>query len=65
MATAAGRQAVVIGAGMAGLVDAKALSGHFETITVLDRGSVVIVMANEASWDCYHRRGKIELRGHQ
>jgi 2-polyprenyl-6-methoxyphenol hydroxylase-like FAD-dependent oxidoreductase len=40
MATAAGRQAVVIGAGMAGLVAAKALSGHFETITVLDRDSL-------------------------
>jgi flavin-dependent dehydrogenase len=32
-----GRQAIVVGAGIGGLVAAKALSSHFGTVTVLER----------------------------
>src|ERR1700722_5169745 len=32
-----GRQAIVVGAGLGGLVAAKALSSHFGTVTVLER----------------------------
>jgi cation diffusion facilitator CzcD-associated flavoprotein CzcO len=35
-----GRQAAVIGAGMGGLAAAKALSGYFDGVTVLDRDSL-------------------------
>src|SRR4029077_12386236 len=34
------RQAVVIGAGIAGLAAARALSGHFEQVVVLERDSL-------------------------
>src|SRR5438270_7014069 len=35
-----GRQAVVVGAGMAGLAASKALSSFFETVTVLERDAL-------------------------
>jgi len=40
MAKPIGKQAVVIGAGMGGLTAAKALSGHFGQVTILDRDSL-------------------------
>jgi 2-polyprenyl-6-methoxyphenol hydroxylase-like FAD-dependent oxidoreductase len=40
MRTAIGKQAVVIGAGMGGLSAAKALSGHFDYVTVLERDAL-------------------------
>jgi 2-polyprenyl-6-methoxyphenol hydroxylase-like FAD-dependent oxidoreductase len=35
-----GKRAVVVGAGIGGLAAAKALSGHFDTVTVLDRDTL-------------------------
>lgn len=40
MANQIGKQAAVVGAGMGGLTAAKALSSHFEHVTVLDRDSL-------------------------
>ena len=40
MARSIGKHAVVIGAGMGGLTAAKALSGHFDQVTILDRDAL-------------------------
>jgi flavin-dependent dehydrogenase len=43
-----GTQAVVVGAGMAGLVAAKALSAHFERVTVLERDELLATPGHRA-----------------
>jgi 2-polyprenyl-6-methoxyphenol hydroxylase-like FAD-dependent oxidoreductase len=40
MANCIGRHAVVVGAGIGGLTAAKALSRHFERVTIVDRDSM-------------------------
>ena len=40
MPNSLGKRAVVVGAGIGGLAAAKALSGHFDTVTVLDRDTL-------------------------
>lgn len=40
MSSLSGKKAVVIGAGMGGLAAAKALSGHFDRVTVLERDTL-------------------------
>ncbi|MDQ3287413.1 MAG: FAD-dependent oxidoreductase [Pseudomonadota bacterium] len=44
-----GKQAVVIGAGIAGLTAARALADHFENVTVLERDSLPTTAAHRAS----------------
>src|SRR5207245_5191711 len=47
-ATIAGKQAVVIGAGISGLTAARALADHFEQITVLERDSLPVQACQRA-----------------
>lgn len=36
-----GKRAVVLGAGMAGLLSARVLADHYESVTLIERGAVV------------------------
>ena len=46
MSGSIGKKAVVIGAGMAGLVAAKALSAHFEHVSILERDALPVTPAH-------------------
>ena len=46
MSGSIGKQAVVIGAGMAGLAAAKALSAHFEHVSILERDALPVTPAH-------------------
>ena len=46
MSGSIGKKAVVIGAGMAGLAAAKALSAHFEHVSILERDALPVTPAH-------------------
>ena len=53
-----GKQAVVVGAGMAGLPAARALADHFEQVVVLERDTLPFVASHRTG----SRRGGIRTR---